>query len=270
MSFPKKNERIINSNDNQKIYVKNLPEKYSVDELTKLCSEYGKVENCNIYSDNLCQNFGIIQFSSENEAKDAIEKLNGKELDGNKIMAMLFQTKSEHKQYLQNNTKRMNERNANCNLYIKNIPLTAKDEDLSKIFSKYGNVISVRIEKSKIEKKDEKGKYDLVSKGFGYLSFDSPESARKAKEDLNGKYLPGFEGWNRTLNIEFFLTKYERQFRKSRCYYANYFMNKNNNNLNTPMNYMGPYQYPFPYPYSYPLPANQRYTPMAFNQFNTL
>ena len=268
--FQKKNERIINSNDNQKIFIKNLPEKYSVDELTKLCSEYGKVENCNIYSDNICENFGIIQFSSENEAKEAIEKLNGKELDGNKIMAMLFQTKSEHKQYLQNSTKRMNERNANCNLYIKNIPLNAKDEDLTKIFSKYGNVISVRIEKSKIEKKDEKGKYDLVSKGFGYLSFDNPESARKAIEDLNGKYLPGFEGWNRTLNIEFFLTKYERQFiGNQEANYPNYFMNKNTNNPNTPMNYMGPYQYPFPYPYSYPLPPNQRYPPMAFNQFNT-
>ena len=266
--FQKKNERIINSNDNQKIYIKNLPEKYTVDELTKLCSEYGKVENCNIYSDNLCQNFGIIQFSSENEAKDAIDKLNGKKLDGKKIMVMLFQTKFEHKQYLQNSTKRMNERNANCNLYIKNIPLTVKDEDLTKIFSKYGNVISVRIEKSKIEKKEEKGKYDLVSRGFGYLSFDNPESAKKAIEDLNGKYLPGFEGWNRTLIIEFFLTKYERQYIENKdVNYSNYFMHKNNNQ-NTPMNYMGPYQYAVPYPYGYNIPVNQRYPPMPFNQFN--
>jgi polyadenylate-binding protein len=267
--FQKKNERIINSNDNQKIYIKNLPDKYSVNELTKLCSEYGKVENCNIYSDNLCKDFGIVQFSSESEAKEAIEKLNGKEINGNKLMTMFFQTKSEHKQYLLNSTKRINEQNANCNLYIKNIPLTAKEEDLSKIFSKYGNVISVRIEKSKIEKKDEKGKFDLVSKGFGFLSFDNPESARKAIEDLNGRYLPGFEAWNRTLIIEFFLTKYERQYIENQdVNYANYFMNKNNNQ-NTPMNYMGAYQYPFSYPYNYPLPANQRYPPMPFNQFNT-
>ena len=266
--FQKKNERIINSNDNQKIYIKNLPDKYSVDELTKLCSEYGKVENCNIYSDNLCKDFGIVQFSSESEAKEAIEKLNGKEINGNKLMTMFFQTKSEHKQYLLNSTKRINEQNANCNLYIKNIPLTAKEEDLSKIFSKYGNVISVRIEKSKIEKKDEKGKFDLVSKGFGFLSFDNPESAKKAIEDLNGRYLPGFEAWNRTLIIEFFLTKYERQYIENQdVNYANYFMNKNNNQ-NTPMNYMGGYQYPFPYPYNYPLPANQRHPPMPFNQFN--
>ena len=263
--FQKRNERIINSNDNQKIYINNLPEKYTVDELTKLCSEYGKVENCNIYIDNLCQNFGIVQFSSENEAKEALEKLNGREINGNKLMAKLFQTKYEHKQYLQNSTKRINEQNANCNLYIKNIPLTAKEEDLNKIFSKFGNVISVRIEKSKLEKKEEKGKYELVSKGFGYLSFDNPESARKAIEDLNGKYLPGFEGWNRTLIIEFFLTRNERQFIENHdTNYVNYFINKNNNQ-NMPMSYMGGYQYPYSYPYNYPL-GNQG-NPMTFNQF---
>ena len=152
--FQKKNERIINSNDNQKIYISNFPEKYTESDLTKLCSEFGKVENCNIFLDNLCKKFGIVKFSSESEAKEALNKLNEKEIEGNKIMVKLFQTKYEHKQYLQNSTKRINEENANCNLIIKNIPLIAKEKDLNNIFSKYGNVISVKIEKNKIEKKD--------------------------------------------------------------------------------------------------------------------
>ena len=257
--FQKKNERIINSNDNQKIYINNFPDKYNESDITKLCSEYGKVENCNIFLDNLAKKFGIIQFSSENEAKEALNKLNEKEIDGKKIMARLFQTKYEHKQYLQNSTKRINEQNANCNLYIKNIPLTAKEEDLNRIFSKYGNVISVKIEKNKIEKKDDKGKFELVSKGFGYLSFDKPESAKNAIEDLNGKYLPGFESWNRTLIIELFMTKNERRFAENQHLNStNYFMNPNN----PPYNYVGG----FPYPYSYPLPGPM--PPMSFNQYN--
>ena len=257
--FQKKNERIINSNDNQKIYISNFPDKYNESDITKLCSEYGKVENCNIFLDNLAKKFGIIQFSSENEAKEALNKLNEKEIDGKKIMARLFQTKYEHKQYLQNSTKRINEQNANCNLYIKNIPLTAKEEDLNRIFSKYGNVISVKIEKNKIEKKDDKGKFELVSKGFGYLSFDKPESAKNAIEDLNGKYLPGFESWNRTLIIELFMTKNERKFAENQHLNStNYFINPNN----PPYNYVGG----FPYPYSYPLPGPM--PPMSFNQYN--
>lgn len=153
--FQRKNERIINSTElnNQKIYVSNIPEKYSTTELTKLCSEYGNVQTCNIFIDNLGKNFGIVQFSSPNEAREAVDKLDGKEIDKTKLMVKLFQTKYEHKQYLQNSTQRINEQNANCNLIIKNIPLTAKEEDLIKIFSKYGSVTSVRIEKNKIEKR---------------------------------------------------------------------------------------------------------------------
>ena len=259
--FQKKNERIINSIDNRKIYINNLPEKYTKEDLTKLCSEYGKVESCDIFIDNLCKYFGIVQFSSEAEVKEALNKLNDKEIDGHKLLVKLFQTKYEHKQYLQNSTKRINEQNANCNLYIKNIPLTAKEEDLTKVFSKYGNITSAKIEKNKIEKKDEKGKFELVSKGFGYISFDNPESAKKAMEDLNGKYFPGFESWSRTLNIELFLTRNERQF--SDLNNPNYYMNYQNNQLN----YMGQFQYAYPYPEPYYRESGQMF-PMPFNQFN--
>ena len=259
--FQKKNERIINSSDNQKIYLSNFPENYNESDITKLCNEFGKVENCNIFLDNLCKKFGIIKFSSETEAKEALNQLNGKEINGNKIMAKLFQTKYEHKQYLQNSTKRINEENVNCNLYIKNIPLNAKEKDLTKIFSKYGNVISVKIERNKIEKKDEKGKFELVSKGFGYLSFDKPESAKNAIEDLNGKYLPGFESWSRALIIELFMTKNERQFAENQhLNNINYFMNQ----TNMPYHYTGGFQYPYPYSYPHPGPL----FPMPFNQIN--
>jgi polyadenylate-binding protein len=78
--FQKRNERIINSSElnNQKIYISNLPEKYTTADLTKLCNEYGEVKRCNIFIDHLGKNFGIVQFSSEKEAKDVLIKLDGK------------------------------------------------------------------------------------------------------------------------------------------------------------------------------------------------
>ena len=268
--FQKRNERIINSNElnNQKIYVSNIPEKYTTTELTKLCSEFGNIQTCNIYIDNLGKNFGIVQFSSPQEAKDAVDKLDGKEIDKNKLMVKLYQTKYEHKQYLQNSTQRINDLNANCNLIIKNLPLTAKEEDLIIIFSKYGTVTSARIEKNKLEKKDEKGKFELVSKGFGYISFDKPENAKNAMDDLNGKYLPGFESWSKTLTIELFMTKHERQFVENKeinlspANPSNYFMSNQNDPKNY-QNFMG--SYPYPYPYNYPHGAPLMY-PMPFNQ----
>ena len=108
--FQKRNERIINSNDNQKIYINNLPEKCPKEELNKLCSNYVKVEDFNIFVDNVCKNFGIVQFSSDTEAKNAINELKDKEINGNILNCRTFQNQYEHRQYLQNNTKRINDK----------------------------------------------------------------------------------------------------------------------------------------------------------------
>jgi polyadenylate-binding protein len=76
------------------------------------------------------------------------------------------------------------ERSANnddkyTNLYMKNLD-DDMTEDLIKLkFSQFGPIISV-----KIMKRD-----DGTSKGFGFVSFKNPESAKKAKEAMNGMAL---------------------------------------------------------------------------------
>lgn len=274
--FQKKNERMINTteNNNHKIFINNLPEKYSVSELNDLCKDYGKIENCNIYLDKIGKNFGIVEFSNEAEAKEAMAKLDGKEIEKNKINVQLYQTQFEHKQFLMNKSLRIREQKDKCNLIIKNIPLTSKEEDLEKTFKKYGEITSIRIEKNKIEKKDEKGKFELVSKGFGYISFDKPEDAKKAIEEMDQKFLPGFEGWNKPLEIDYFLTKNERQFVETHdMNIQNYLMPPNQN---TPfMVNIPPHQYPpapFPqgmYPPMAPhMPMPMRFPMIQFNHYN--
>ena len=274
--FQKKNERMINTteNNNHKIFINNLPEKYSVSELNDLCKDYGKIENCNMYLDKIGKNFGIVEFSNEAEAKDAMAKLDGKEIEKNKINVQLYQTQFEHKQFLMNKSLRIREQKDKCNLIIKNIPLTSKEEDLEKTFKKYGEITSIRIEKNKIEKKDEKGKFELVSKGFGYISFDKPEDAKKAIEEMDQKFLPGFEGWNKPLEIDYFLTKNERQFVETHdMNIQNYLMPPNQN---TPfMVNIPPHQYPpapFPqgmYPPMAPhIPMPMRFPMIQFNHYN--
>ena len=270
--FQKRNERLMNSAEinKQKIYISNLPKNYTTENLNKLCHEYGEVQSCNIFIDNLGKNFGIIQFSSENEAKDVVNKLDGKEIEGVKLIVKLYQTKFEHKQFLENC-------NSKCNLHIRNIPFTAKEEDIIKVFSKYGNVTSVRIEKNKIEKKEkdkDDTKIELVSKGFGYVSFDNPESAQKAIEDLNGKYLPGFESWSHTLIIELFMTKYERQLieNKEELTSLSYFTNQNSKENIQPIPGKLPLspiyqQQMFPIPF---FPFNQYNQFNQFDQFNQM
>lgn len=278
--FQKKNERMINNNNennNHKIYINNLPEKYTIAELNSLCKEYGNVLNANIFSDRIGQKFGIVEFTNENEAKDAMSKLNEKIIEKddkkNKLSVQIYQTQFEHKQFLLNQSMKMKETKAKCNLYIKNIPLTAKEEDLEKVFSKYGEITSIRIQKDKIENKDNKDKIELVSKGFGFISFDKPEEAKKALEEMDQKFLPGFEGWNKPLDIDYHLTKNERQFVDNQdSNIPNYNMNNNQmpfmNNIGPappmPGGY-GPHMFMPMHPPHFPFPM--RFPMMPFNNF---
>jgi polyadenylate-binding protein len=278
--FQKKNERMINNNNennNHKIFINNLPEKYTIAELNSLCKEYGNVLNANIFSDRIGQKFGIVEFTNENEAKDAMSKLNEKIIEKddkkNKLSVQIYQTQFEHKQFLLNQSMKMKETKAKCNLYIKNIPLTAKEEDLEKVFSKYGEITSIRIQKDKIENKDNKDKIELVSKGFGFISFDKPEEAKKALEEMDQKFLPGFEGWNKPLDIDYHLTKNERQFDDNQdSNIPNYNMNNNQmpfmNNMGPappmPGGY-GPHMFMPMHPPHFPFPM--RFPMMPFNNF---
>ena len=278
--FQKKNERMINNNNennNHKIFINNLPEKYTIAELNSLCKEYGNVLNANIFSDRIGQKFGIVEFTNENEAKDAMSKLNEKIIEKddkkNKLSVQIYQTQFEHKQFLLNQSMKMKETKAKCNLYIKNIPLTAKEEDLEKVFSKYGEITSIRIQKDKIENKDNKDKIELVSKGFGFISFDKPEEAKKALEEMDQKFLPGFEGWNKPLDIDYHLTKNERQFVDNQdSNIPNYNMTNNQmlfmNNMGPapPMpGVYGPHMFMPMHPPHFPFPM--RFPMMPFNNF---
>ena len=283
--FQKRNERMINTieNNKEKIYINNLPEKYEIAELNNLCGEFGKVETCNIFSDKIGKNFGIVKFSNENEANEAVNKLNGKEIEKDgvkfKLIVQLYQTQFEHKQFLINESLKIHQQKGNCNLILKNIPLTVKEEDLEKIFKKFGNITSKRIEKNLIEKKDEKGKFELVSKGYGFISFETPEEAKKAKEEMDQKFRPGFEGWNKPLIIEYFMTKNERQLIQNQDM-NNYYMNPPFNHKPSP-NYI-PGIPPIPNPHFIPnqfhpgmygqmfphMPMPMRMPMIQFNNYN--
>jgi hypothetical protein len=64
-----------------------------------------------------------------------------------------------------------------ANLFIFHIPNHFTNLDMFRLFCQYGNLLSVRI---MVEK--DTGR----SRGFGFVSYDSPESAALAIKELNG------------------------------------------------------------------------------------
>ena len=97
----------------------------------------------------------------------------------------------------------------NNNLYIKNIPFEATEEDLRKTFEAFGKITSIKLEEDTSIKQDtkENDKKKFINKSFGYISFDKVEEAKKALEELQGKQLKGFETWFKPLIIEYFIPK---------------------------------------------------------------
>ncbi len=61
------------------------------------------------------------------------------------------------------------------NLYVKNIPSDFTDDDLKKLFAKYGQITSA------IVSKDDKGQ----CKGFGFVCFANESEADLAYKDMN-------------------------------------------------------------------------------------
>ena len=71
-----------------KLFVGNLDYTVSGDDLKSHFSSIGNIVDCVVIMDKMTgrsRGFGFVEFSSDEEAKSAIEKLNGSELKGRKI-----------------------------------------------------------------------------------------------------------------------------------------------------------------------------------------
>jgi RNA recognition motif-containing protein len=70
------------------IYVGNLPYNISEDELKGIFEEYGAVSTVKIVTDKYSgksKGFGFVEMNDDNEAKEAIDDLNGAEVKGRNL-----------------------------------------------------------------------------------------------------------------------------------------------------------------------------------------
>ncbi len=70
------------------IYVGNLPFRTSESELTQLFAEYGQVDSANIIMDrdtNRSRGFGFVEMSNDEEARKAIDALDGYDMGGRRL-----------------------------------------------------------------------------------------------------------------------------------------------------------------------------------------
>lgn len=216
--FQKKNERFSNNklSMNKNLYVKNIPDNFVEADLKSLFAKHGNITWTKILVDTNQRKSAIVSLDSEEDAHKAKEALNNHTIGEFTLYVDSLQKKSDRQRILSSkineNNSILNSQFKNCNLHIKNLPDKCTETQLHDEFSKYGEIKSLKIPKYiLVSKIGTNLKEETVSRGFGYVCFFNQDSAKKAKEEMNGKLLSVFSEAKRPLLIDFFQPKIERK-----------------------------------------------------------
>jgi len=206
-------------------YVKNIPYEWDDEKLYDLFSKYGEIFSAAISrgrkkdekqrkkaaedgeeeekaqepteekTDEIVSlGYGFVNFVEHESAAQAVEELNGIELetmiDGEPVKQELFvgraQKRAERERELRSKfeAEKMDRLNKNqgVNLFVKNLDDSITDDILREEFSIIGTITSARIMKD--------AKTDL-SRGFGFVCYSTQEEATRAVNELNGKLIAG-------------------------------------------------------------------------------
>ena len=133
------------------VYVKNLSESMTDDDLKKIFEEYGTITSAVVMrdADGKSKCFGFVNFENPDDAAKAVEALNGKKFDDKEWYVGKAQKKSERelelKRRFEQSIKEAVDKYQGVNLYLKNLDDTINDEKLRELFSEFGTITSCKV-----------------------------------------------------------------------------------------------------------------------------
>merc|ERR1712001_433173 len=160
------------------VFIKNLDKTIDNKAMYDTFSAFGNILSCKVAQDmsnGESKGYGFVHFETEEAALNAIQKVNGMLLNGKKIYVGRFVPRKDREMELGEKARKF------TNVYVKNINDEYDEAKLNEMFQKYGKISSVKVVKSD----------DGKSKGFGFVSLESPEEAMNACDELNGQDLDG-------------------------------------------------------------------------------
>ncbi|XP_064606223.1 ELAV-like protein 1 isoform X3 [Liolophura sinensis] len=147
------------------LIVNYLPQSMTQEDIRSLFSSIGEVESCKLIRDKptgQSLGYGFVNYKYAHDAEKAINSLNGLRLQNKTIKVSYARPSSESIK--------------GANLYICGLPKSMTQQDLERLFSQCGKIITSRI------------LYDNntgLSKGVGFIRFDQRQEAEKAISRLN-------------------------------------------------------------------------------------
>ncbi|OWM70855.1 polyadenylate-binding protein 2-like [Punica granatum] len=183
--FLRKQEResALNKTKFNNVYVKNLSETATDEDLKQIFGEYGTITSAVVMrdGDGKSKCFGFVNFEDADDAAKAVEALNGKKFDEKEWYVGRAQKKSERelelKAKFEQSMKETVDKYQGLNLYVKNLDDSIDDDKLKELFSEFGTVTSCKV------MRDPNG----ISRGSGFVAFSSPEEASHALNAMANK-----------------------------------------------------------------------------------
>lgn len=152
------------------IFIKNLDKSITNSALYDTFSVFGHIISCKVEVDHTGQSkgYGYVHFETQEEADQAIAKVNGMQMADKIVFVGPFQPKKARGGESTPTTF--------TNIYVKNLDTGVTKEQLEEMFGAHGKITSCAI------MSNEKGE----SRGFGFINYEKPEAAQAAVEKLNG------------------------------------------------------------------------------------
>lgn len=140
-------------------------------------SLFGNILSCKVSVNSKRESlgYGFVHYETEEAARMAIERVDGKVIAGEKVSVSLFKSKKER------NGGAGASKASFTNVFVKNLAGETTKEEMDAYFAKFGNVTSSMITVTK----------DDATKSFGFVNFAAPEEATAAIEGANGQELNG-------------------------------------------------------------------------------
>ncbi|KAF1360603.1 RNA binding domain-containing protein [Lizonia empirigonia] len=174
---------------NNTLYVGNLYYEVTADQIKRVMSRFGEVENVKIVFDNrgLSRGFGYVEFKNVADAQAAIDNLDMQVFEGRNLVCQFHKAKPNSKtrapsgNYVSNPPAKT--------LFVGNMSFEMSDKDLNDLFRDIRNVTEVRVA---IDRRTGQ------PRGFAHADFVDVASATKAREILKEKTIYG-----RQLRVDF-------------------------------------------------------------------
>ncbi|XP_065558198.1 sex-lethal homolog isoform X1 [Artemia franciscana] len=163
-------QEIEDHNAKTNLIINYLPQTFVDADLRRMFSSIGEVTNAKVMRDKktgYSYGFGFVNYSNIDDAKRAIEGLNGLEVQGKRIKVSYARPPGDDRK--------------DTNLYVTHLPKNMTDAEFAKLFEPYGSIIQSNLLRDK---------NTGLSRGVGFVRYDNKDEAAYAIQSLDGTMLP--------------------------------------------------------------------------------